>query len=202
MFYVHIIDENGNFEIIDGKLRFLYDNLNSDKLIELSDVDYHNYLAYQQYGAKWIDGSFVFDKPEFDLQVQKQQLQQQVWEDIKAKRHAVTRGGVYIKSVDKWFHTDDSSRMQYLALQILSELPEGLRWKTMDNTWIPMTKEILMELTPAIMMQEQKNFEVAERHKVAMEKLKDPLSYDFSTGWAETYMKNGKLSKKLPFKLS
>lgn len=69
----------------------------------------------------------------------------------------------------------------------LPAIPEGLRWKTMDNTWIPMTKEILMELMSAVMMQEQGNFEIAERHKIAMEKLDDPSSYDFSSGWLETY---------------
>lgn len=80
----------------------------------------------------WQDGNWVLD-------VEKSILQDEIWEAIKQKRHTTTRGGVYVKSVEKWFHTDDSSRTQYLALQILPELPSDLMWKTMDtalSNWI------------------------------------------------------------------
>ena len=117
----------------------------------------------------------------------KSELQAQVWEAIKAKRHAVTRGGVFIGSVGKWFHTDDSSRTQYLTLQIMPSLPPGLMWKTMDNTFIKVTKALLDEIAMTILTEEQVNFTNAENHRVEMLKADDPLSYDYSTGWSKTY---------------
>lgn len=187
MFYVHIIDEKGDFEIIDGELLFLYDNIDSDKLIALSDENYRNYLSNQQHGAKWIDGGFVFDAPKLDLQAQKQQLQQQAWEAIKQKRHDNARGGVFIKSIGKWFHNDDPSRTQYLALQVLPSLPDNLMWKTMDNEFVPMTKALLTEIAMTMLTEEQADFANAEKHRLAMLQSDDPLEYDYSTGWSKTH---------------
>ena len=117
----------------------------------------------------------------------KSELQAQVWEAIKQKRHTITRGGVFIGSVGKWFHTDDSSRTQYLTLQIMPSLPDNLMWKTMDNTFIKMTKALLAEIAMTILTEEQVNFTNAENHRVEMLKADDPLSYDYSTGWSKTY---------------
>lgn len=187
MFYVHIIDDKGGFEIIDGELLFLYGNLDTDKLIALSDDDYRNYLSNQQYGAKWIDGGFVFDAPKLDLQAQKQQLQQQAWEMIKQKRHDNARGGVFVKSIGKWFHNDDPTRTQYLALQVLPSLPDNLLWKTMDNEFVPMTKALLNEIAMTMLVEEQDDFANAERHRLAMLKADNPLDYDYSAGWSRTH---------------
>ncbi|OAV00221.1 MULTISPECIES: DUF4376 domain-containing protein [Moraxella] len=113
--------------------------------------------------------------------------QAQVWEAIKQKRHANTRGGVYIKSVGKWFHNDDSSRTQYLALQVLPNLPDNLMWKTMDNEFVPMTKDLLNEIAMTMLAEEQSDFANAERHRLAMMQVDDPLDYDYSTGWSRTH---------------
>ncbi|WFF39608.1 DUF4376 domain-containing protein [Moraxella nasibovis] len=117
----------------------------------------------------------------------KTQAQAQTWEQIKAHRYTVTRGGVYLKSVDKWFHTDDSSRTQYLALQILPEPPKDLLWKTMDNEFVPMTKTLLTEIAMTMLIEEQADFANAERHRLAMMQADDPLAYDYSTGWSRTH---------------
>lgn len=128
----------------------------------------------------WQEGKWVLD-------VEKSVLQEEIWEAIKQKRHTITRSGVYIASVDKWFHTDDSSRTQYLALQILPQLPENLMWKTMDNSFVQLDKALLTELTMTILATEQADFVNAERHKVAMMRLDNPLDYDYSTGWRTVY---------------
>lgn len=128
----------------------------------------------------WQDSKWV-------LGVEKSVLQDEVWEQIKQKRHTVTRGGVYVPSVKKWFHTDDSSRTQYLALQILPELPSNLMWKTMDNSFIKLDKALLTELSMAILQAEQADFANAERHRITMLQADDPLDYDYSDGWTETY---------------
>ena len=117
----------------------------------------------------------------------KAQQQEEMWARIKAKRTDNLRHGVYVKSVDKWFHTDDNSRTQYLALAVMPKLPEKLAWKTMDNSFVNMTKTLLEELMTQMLMDEQADFANAERHKAAMEKVEHPLEYDYSDGWTANY---------------
>lgn len=110
-----------------------------------------------------------------------------MWERIKQKRHENARGGVYIKSVGKWFHNDDPSRTQYLALQTLPQLPSNLMWKTMDNEFVLMTRELLTEIAMTMLSEEQNDFVNAEKHRAAMMQTDDPWVYDYSTGWSKTY---------------
>ena len=117
----------------------------------------------------------------------KSELQAQVWERIKQKRHDNARGGVYIKSIGKWFHNDDPTRAQYLAMQIMPKLPDDLMWKTMDGSFIRLTKEILMQVAMTMMTQEQSDFANAERHRQLMLKAENPLEYDYSSSWSAVY---------------
>ena len=117
----------------------------------------------------------------------KAEQQAEVWERIKAKRYDNLRHGVYIKSVGKWFQTDDASRTQYLALAVMPRLPEKLPWKTMDNSFVNMTKALLAELMEQMLIDEQADFANAERHKAAMEKAEHPLKYDYSDGWTANF---------------
>ena len=112
----------------------------------------------------------------------KAEQQAEVWERIKAKRYDNLRHGVYIKSVGKWFQTDDASRTQYLALAVMPRLPEKLAWKTMDNSFINMTKVLLEELMAQMLVDEQADFANAEKHRAAMLKAEKPLEYDYSGG--------------------
>lgn len=117
----------------------------------------------------------------------KAEQQVEVWERIKAKRYDNLRHGVYIKSVGKWFQTDDASRTQYLALAVMPRLPEKLPWKTMDNSFVNMTKALLAELMEQMLIDEQADFANAERHKAAMDKSEHPLKYDYSDGWTANF---------------
>lgn len=84
-------------------------------------------------------------------------------------------------------HTDDSSRTQYLALQILPELPSELMWKTMDNSFVKLTKPLITELAMTILQSEQADFANAEKHRLAMLQTQNPLEYDYSKGWTAIY---------------
>ncbi|WP_245636570.1 DUF4376 domain-containing protein [Eikenella longinqua] len=117
----------------------------------------------------------------------KAEQQAEMWERIKAKRADNLRHGVYIQSVGKWFHTDDNSRTQYLALAVRTKLPENLLWKTMDNSFLPMTKELLGELLDQMMVDEQADFANAEKHRAAMLQADKPLEYDYSGGWTANF---------------
>ena len=95
--------------------------------------------------------------------------------------------GVFVKSVGKWFQTDDESCTQYILLRTMKELPVGLRWKTMENDFVLMTRELLDEMPTQMVLDEQADFANAERHKAAMLKAENPLEYDYSDGWTANY---------------
>lgn len=186
MYLVHPLGD-GKFEIIDSDFLHLYSQIEPQNLVELSSHQYQQYLKKQNILTTFEDGVFVFRDIESDSEQIKRQQQHEMWDGIKQKRHTITRGGVYVPSVKKWFHTDDSSRTQYLALQILPQLPSDLMWKTMDNSFVKLTKSLLTELAMTILQSEQADFANAERHRVAMLKADNPLEYDYSTGWSEIY---------------
>ena len=132
------------------------------------------------------DGTQWHIDPECAARLKAEQ-QEEMWERIKAKRYDNLRHGVFVKSVGKWFQTDDASRTQYLALAVMPRLPEKLPWKTMDNSFVNMTKALLGELMEQMLIDEQADFANAEKHKAAMLKAENPLEYDYSSGWTANY---------------
>ena len=117
----------------------------------------------------------------------KEQQQDEMWERIKDKRYDNLRHGVFVKSVGKWFYTNDESRTQYILLRTMKTLPPNLKWKTMENDFVLMTRELLDEMTTQMVLDEQADFANAERHKAAMLKAENPLEYDYSDGWTANY---------------
>lgn len=106
------------------------------------------------------------------------------WERIKARRAQAVSAGVLVKSVGKWFHADNASRQQYIFLRTLPALPDDLQWKTMDGSFVQMTKPLLDELSMTLLTAEQADFANAERHRAAMLAADNPEAYDFSSGWS------------------
>lgn len=133
----------------------------------------------------WDGKTWVLDKAA--AQVLKTAQQEEMWTRIKQKRHDNLRGGVYVKSIGKWLHSDDESRAQYTFMRTMPQLPEKMVWKTMDNTFVPMTKALLDELSLQLLADEQADFANAERHRAAMLKADNPLDYDYSGGWTANY---------------
>lgn len=120
----------------------------------------------------------------------KAEQQDEMWERIKAKRYDNLRHGVYIKSVGKWFQTDDATRLQYLALALESVtggFKKPINWKTMDNSFLQLTPELLREIMQTMHDNEQADFANAEKHKAAMLKAENPLEYDYSGDWTANY---------------
>ena len=132
---------------------------------------------------RWDGKAWVIDKQA--AAELKAGQQAEVWERIKARRHQATRSGVFVPSIGKWFHDDDSARQQYTFLRTLPKLPSPLPWKTMDNSFIEMTQALLDELSLKMIADEQADFANAERHRAAMLKADQPLDYDYSSGWTQ-----------------
>ncbi|MCQ9124374.1 DUF4376 domain-containing protein [Rodentibacter caecimuris] len=134
---------------------------------------------------EWNGKSWVISKEKQTALLNEQRAL--MWEKIKQKRYDNLRAGVYVKSADKWFHSNDESRQQYTFMRTLPQLPSDMMWKTMDNTFVPFTKAILDELSLQLIDDEQADFANAERHKQLMEQAENPLDYDFSDGWTPIF---------------
>ena len=165
-----------------------YDGVATDKVIEAGELP-EGLTAVPPPSAlhTWdaAKKTWVLDKAA--AQVLKAAQQEEMWTRIKQKRHDNLRGGVYVKSIGEWLHSDDESRAQYTFMRTMPTLPEKMMWKTMDNTFVPMTRALLDELSLQLLADEQADFANAERHRAAMLKAENPLDYDYSGGWTANY---------------
>lgn len=112
-------------------------------------------------------------------------LQSEKWQQIKAERDRRKSGGV--KVGDKWFHSDDASRIQHIGLVLFGENVPQVSWKTMDGTKVQMTQLLAQAIFQSVAAADQAIFAKAEQHKDAMMSSPDPASYDISTGWPLIY---------------
>lgn len=114
------------------------------------------------------------------------------WEAIKAKRDALSDEGGYkvvVNGVDKWFHSDSSSKIQQLSLVVMGAAVSNVPpWKTMDGTKVTLTQTLVGQIFQAAVTQDGTLFAVAENHRTAMAASANPATYDFSGGWPATYL--------------
>lgn len=161
------------------------DNIPSDA-VEITDDDYAAILEGQSAGKRIIVNAEGFP----ELADPPKATAAQVWEAIKAKRDQCNAGGVKVKvgAVNKWFHSDDASRIQQMGLVMMGAgIPADLQWKTMDGSFVTMTQAVAGAVFAAAAASDQAVFAVAEGHRVAMEASADPAAYDFSAGWPKIY---------------
>lgn len=112
--------------------------------------------------------------------------QNAAWERIKHERDRRKYLGVKVGA--HWFHSDDPSRIQQIALAMMgAACPPGLQWKTLTTAPTP----VFVEMTPALAQgiftataaSDAAIFAAAEVHRVAMEASATPESYDCTGGW-------------------
>lgn len=110
-----------------------------------------------------------------------------VWAAIKAERDNRTQNGGS-RVGNNWFHSDQASRTQQIALVILGAgIPAGLMWKTMSGSFVIMTPTLAQQIFGAAVGLDQSVFMAAEIHRGRMSASSTPWSYDFSRGWPLTY---------------
>lgn len=108
------------------------------------------------------------------------------WESIKRERDRRKYLGVKVGA--HWFHSDDPSRIQQLALAMMgAAIPAGLMWKTLTLSPPPVFVEMTPALAQGIFQATAANdaavFAAAEAHRIAMEASSTPEAYDYSGGW-------------------
>lgn len=142
------------------------------------DIPYGDEYIWNEEQYRWVIS------PELDA-YKHLENQDKVWELIKERRLQAVTSGVYVESVDKWFHTDEVSVTTYstIAGMIALNNYEPVQWKTMDNTWLLLTEPLFKELQTAMSLKTNVNYAVAEQHKAAMLQADNPLDYDYSGNW-------------------
>lgn len=110
------------------------------------------------------------------------------WEAIKAERaRRRIEGGIFLASANKWFHSDDDARIQYLTLDATgASLPAGSVWKTMDGPQVTLTRPVLNELILAMATLDQALYATAKAARDTMNA--DPDAWDIrSIVWPPTF---------------
>ena len=102
------------------------------------------------------------------------------WRRIQVERDK--RKGQGVKVGSNWFHSDDTSRIQQLALVMMGAgIPPNLMWKTMGGSFVVMTQQLATQIFMAIAASDQAVFAAAEYHKVQAFASADPDSYNHLT---------------------
>ena len=161
------------------------DNIPADA-VEITDEEHQALLAGQSNGKRIVADAagrpVLADPPALTVA--------EVWAQIKGERDRRKVGGVKVKvgTTNKWFHSDDASRIQQMGLVMMGAgIPANLQWKTMDGSFITMTQALATSVFGAVAASDQTVFAAAETHRVAMEASADPASYDYSGGWLKIY---------------
>ena len=108
------------------------------------------------------------------------------WERIKNERERRKYLGVKVGA--HWFHSDDPSRIQQLALAMMGNaIPAVLMWKTLTTTpppvFVEMTPALAQGILTATAASDAAIFAAAEAHRTAMGASDTPESYDITGGW-------------------
>lgn len=111
-----------------------------------------------------------------------------IWESIKELRTKIQHSGV--TCAGKWFHSDAESRIQFLGLVMMGDsIPPNLQWKTMDGTFVTMTKALATGIFQTISMHDMQCHAVSESHKANVFASKYPETYNYNQGWPQTWTK-------------
>lgn len=177
MYIISDSEEEKIKETLKGDGEVYLDETNN---LIISGIKPSNYVNWDKSTKSWQNDEIKF-------QEWLAKTRSEMWEKIKDKRSLQAFTGVRIE--DSWFHTDEESLRNYQLCWIRSELPEfnPPYWKTMSGSFISMTKDLLEKIIAKAYDKGQHDFKVAEMHRQALWKSNDPLNYDFSTGWSETY---------------
>lgn len=157
------------------------DNSNSD------------YILYQS----WLASG---NTPDPDPNYSSDKIKDQKWEEIKAQRDDRKAGGVLVDNY--WFHTDDASRIQWLALKdtardniaaggkmtdLIQMMGQNLSWKTLSGVFTTVTNQMAFDVVQATKNLDAILFSQAETKRQAVYASTTPETFDTTTGWNKTY---------------
>lgn len=155
-----------------------------------------------EYGI-WRQQWLVEDLAGAELEERLAQIRAKRWDDIVHLRDSKAQNGGYIAN-GNWFHSDQKSQTQQLALARKADRAEALGgdmnvpfpgvtpgtsliWKTMDDAWVPMTPALAQAIVAAAEAQDIALFAHSWALKLQMEASEDPAAFDITQGWPITF---------------
>ncbi|MCT8542789.1 DUF4376 domain-containing protein [Glaesserella parasuis] len=118
-----------------------------------------------------------------------EEQRQQVRNAINALRDKKINGGVYVPAIDKWIDTDATAERNILSVKATFDLfgDQEIPWTFADNSVAMINKEKLLVIWQVLMEAKTGNHANALKHKAMVEQVENPLEYDYSSGWTQTY---------------
>lgn len=119
-----------------------------------------------------------------------QERRETVRAQINAKRDACVDGGAYVAAIGKWVDSDEKGRATLVEIKADFDLNGKDNTYTLicaDNTAKTLNFEEFKAVWDAVKTLKEKMFENAYMHKILLEQAENPLEYDWSIGWSETY---------------
>lgn len=108
-----------------------------------------------------------------------------VWRAIQTERDRRCAAGV--KVGNNWFHSDQTSRIQQIALVLFGTNLPPIQWKTLNGAYVAMTPVLAQQIFAASATSDITIFGIAEYHKAQMMASASPTTYDFTVGWPPIY---------------
>jgi len=132
-------------------------------------------------------GAWVFNQELADSDLLRRK--QSVISNLINYRSTILDGGakIIVSGADKWMQTDAHSRTQWLALYVAPSIGPGIVWRTMDGSYVTVTREVVDNVYAKTTLLDMLAFGNAETHRAGIMGSTDPESYDFSTGWPEVF---------------
>jgi hypothetical protein len=109
-----------------------------------------------------------------------------VMEQIKGYRNSRTQNGGYLVA-GKWFHSDQASRTQQIALVMLGAAVPPVLWKTMDGSFVTMSQALAAAIFQAAINSDMAIFSVAETHINTVANSSNPETHNITTGWPAVF---------------
>lgn len=118
-----------------------------------------------------------------------EEQRQQVRNAINTLRDKKINGGVYVPAIDKWIDTDATAERNILSVKAMFDLfgDQEIPWTFADNSVAMINKEKLLVIWQVLMEAKTGNHANALKHKAMVEQVENPLEYDYSSGWTQTY---------------
>ncbi|MFZ7216127.1 DUF4376 domain-containing protein [[Pasteurella] aerogenes] len=173
--------------VTENDFKYLIDGRNKGKEIVVTNgyltlTSVRPTSAHEWNGQEWV---LTDDKRLALLESQRQQAR----EAINALRDKKINGGVYVPAIDKWIDTDATAERNILSVKATLDLfgDQEIPWTFADNSVAMINKEKLLVIWQVLMEAKTGNHANALKHKAMVEQVENPLEYDYSSGWTQTY---------------
>ncbi|AIK90248.1 DUF4376 domain-containing protein [Glaesserella parasuis] len=156
---------------------------------EISAESYRLLLEGQAQGKLIIaddEGNPILSEPP-PIPIEEQR--QKIRDAINTLRDKKINGGVYVPAIDKWIDTDATAERNILSVKATFDLfgDQEIPWTFADNSVAMINKEKLLVIWQVLMEAKTGNHANALKHKAMVEQVENPLEYDYSDGWTQTY---------------